>query len=435
MLWETVKEKMKKLFWYLFFLLHFLFSLYAEKDINFNYVLTGYSKTLDNIVLASQKKTNEVNNVYKTNPSFKISYNKREVIVHGIKIDTFETLLTIFRELEIIPTNVEVLYLRFCELTDLEGIELFTNLRYLDIGFNLLTTFPDFAKNTKLTTVIYNNNKFSSTEEKKIQNYLDSLNLDEIEIYNFKSKVDYEHFIKTNYNEAETLYNSQKYQDAIKKYEEVANAFEYENNEIKSFSSNEDIVDKFKQYEMLYYSLYNIACCYSLINNFEMVPQFLYSAIKAGYPHIDYMVHDKDLQPYFKNDSNAIKMVKDVYKLGNSSQIVEGKKLEYGIGPSTSYDYVFSADSKEVIRKRNAEPYFIDYYCYGEYYVKNYFIICNFKKNTSLEYKSDYLGRKIPESDYEYTEEEINYTEIFPFYLIENVKTYYDWPFLEYRFN
>lgn len=289
---------------------------------------------------------------------------------------------------------------------------------YADTGVEIF-----FDENKKITKV------FLLVE--KIQDHL--TNSEKNQPYDFKNNTEYENFLNTNWKEAEKLFDSKKYQEAIKKYQEVTNAFEYHNNDIIHVSENEKIDSKIKQYEKFYFSLYNISCCHSLLENFDKTKEFLHLAIIAGYPYLEYILNDKDLEKYFEKDPNAKKNIVDVYNAGNSNSIIAGKILSSSRGPGSGSEYFFSSDSNSVIRKRYTDSFNKDTY-YAHYYVKNYFIICHFYKNTFLDNKGFIVGIGIKEEECEKIEKEINYTNIIPFSLIGNVKTYFDWPCLDYKF-
>lgn len=404
-----------------------------EHDFNYNYALKGYSCILDELVLSANDSQLKEDEIFKVNPIFRISHNKKAVIVCRIKISSIETLLKIFNELGIEPGNVESLDVSICGLNDLNGLEKFRNIRYLDISKNNFTSFPSFSYFPFLTEILYNNNKLSKKEELKIKKYLANIDLSKLQPYDFKNDTEYEKFLNTNYQEAEKLYDLKKYQEAVVKYQEVVNAFEYHNNDIIHLSLRDKVDSEILQYKMLYFSLYNIACCYSLLENFDKTKEFLNYALKAGYPYLEYILSDKDLKSYFEKVPDSKRILIDVYNAGNSNNVIECKSLRYARGPSCSI-FSFSSDSNSVIQHRITDSFNQDY-SYGYYSVKNYFIVCNFFKHTFLDNKGFVVGIGIKEEDCEKKVEDINMTVILPFYLIENVKTYYDWPSLSYVFD
>lgn len=398
-------------------------SFYAvDHDIYYNYALQGVSPTLDKLILSTENTT----------PSFRVSHNKKTVIVR-IKIDNFNNLLEIFNELEIKASKIEYLDISFCGVNDLSGLEKCKNIRYLDISHNNIKCFPNLSEFPCLTEIHYDNNNFSKKEELKIKKFLAKIDFDKIRSYEFKDDAEYENFINQKYQEAEKLFDIKKYQEAVVEYQEVVNAFEYHNNDIIGVSL--DTIDStIKKYEKLYFSLYNISCCYSLLGNFDETEEYLGLAIKSGYPYLEYISNDKDLKAYFEKVPEGKKRLVDIYNAGNSNEIIAGKTLRYWYGPSSGMKFSFSSESDSIIRKRVTDSFNKDFY-YGNYYVKNYFIVCHFYKNAFLNNKGFVVGIGIKEEDCEKIEREIDVTTVVPFYLIENVKTYFDWPSLSYEFD
>ena len=110
--------------------------------------------------------------------------------------------------------------------------------------------------------------------------------------------------IKKNYNEAENYFNKKNYEEAIKKYTEVfkhsAYFYNLKDEEKKQISSDHGLqFDEIGELKLLYYSLYNIACCYSLTGNFSKAKEYLFYAIYAGYPNLNYIFNDSDMKPFF----------------------------------------------------------------------------------------------------------------------------------------
>ena len=54
-------------------------------------------------------------------------------------------------------------------------------------------------------------------------------------------------------------------------------------------------ISKELEYEKSYYSLYNIACAYSLLESYDDSYDFLMEALSAGYRHFDWLYKDNDL--------------------------------------------------------------------------------------------------------------------------------------------
>lgn len=138
---------------------------------------------------------------------------------------------------------------------------------------------------------------------------------------------------------------------------------------------------KVKPLELLYYSLYNMACCKTRLHDFNQTRQYLYYAVLAGYPHISYILKDADMKPYFDNTPDAESELLNWVKQGNESSIVEGKTFwicffNGGCKVELYSDGTFKQEDKDM------------YYWggfYGTYSVKNFVLILNYTQE--FEYK------------------------------------------------
>lgn len=189
--------------------------------------------------------------------------------------------------------------------------------------------------------------------------------------------------IKKNYDEAESYFDKKNYEDAIKKYTEVfkhsAYFYDLKDEEKKQISSDYGLqVDEIGEIKLLYYSLYNIACCYSLTGNFSKAKEYLLYAIYAGYPNPNYIFNDSDMKPLFSSVPSLKSEVEKIYRQGNSKSLVQGKLFEqwivndcfrYGFDGDTVIQYYGSSDWK-------------DHKFKGTYKVKNYHIMMHFYKES-----------------------------------------------------
>ena len=187
---------------------------------------------------------------------------------------------------------------------------------------------------------------------------------------------------KKTYEEGERLFDEKKYEEAIEKYLSVAdNTFYYlESNDKRRRELISDGIefDSNGEAKLLYYSLYNVACCYSLMGNFSKARQYLIAALHAGYPFINYILKDADMQPFFASDPSLKSEIQKIFNQGNSRALVNGKKFEiwdlndchrYGFDGNTVIRYCASSD-------------WLDHKYKGTYEVKNYHIIMHFTRKT-----------------------------------------------------
>lgn len=115
----------------------------------------------------------------------------------------------------------------------------------------------------------------------------------------FKSEKEFNSYVNANYKLGDEFYDKSDYRNAITHYENVINAYVCYKSEVinteKTFT---------KKYQTYYYSIYNVACCYSLLKNYaedSATYSYLYFALESGYPHLDYLLNDKDLEFTFKH--------------------------------------------------------------------------------------------------------------------------------------
>lgn len=115
----------------------------------------------------------------------------------------------------------------------------------------------------------------------------------------FKSEKEFSSYVNENYKLGDEFYDKKDYRNAITHYENVINAY-------VCFHSGVINTDKSKnkEFQTYYYSIYNVACCYSLLKNYDedyATRTYLYFALNSGYPHIEYLLNDKDLEFTFNH--------------------------------------------------------------------------------------------------------------------------------------
>lgn len=183
------------------------------------------------------------------------------------------------------------------------------------------------------------------------------------------------------YDAAEQFFDEKKYEEAIQEYMKVVNRTDWLfqlNEEKKAKVSSESGLqfDSNGEINLLYYSLYNIACCHSLMGNFAEAKKYLIAALHAGYPHLNHILNDSDMKPFFLSDSSLKSEITKIYNLGNSKSLVNGKKFEQwntndcqecGFDGDTAIMYLATSD-------------WLDHKLKGTYEVKNYHILMHFYK-------------------------------------------------------
>ena len=129
----------------------------------------------------------------------------------------------------------------------------------------------------------------------------------------FKSEKEFTFYVNKNYKMGDEFYDKKEYKNAIKHYENVINAYVCFYPELINTEKAKN-----KVFQTYYYSIYNVACCYSLQQNYEedyATDIYLFFALNSGYPHIEYLLNDKDLEFTFNHfRSLKEKIIKDFGK-------------------------------------------------------------------------------------------------------------------------
>lgn len=154
--------------------------------------------------------------------------------------------------------------------------------------------------------------------------------------------------------------------------------------------------------ELLYYSLYNMACCKTRLHDFSQSRRFLYYAVLAGYPHINYILKDTDMKPYFDNSPDAKSELMNWVKQGNESSIVSEKSFR--IYSFTAFNTV-ELYSDGTFKMELKDMYFWGG-SYGTYSVKNFVLILNPTKRFVYKHNGFSIG------DLAYVEEHGAYRSI-----------------------
>lgn len=150
------------------------------------------------------------------------------------------------------------------------------------------------------------------------------------------------------------------------------------NENSKNFINKENgkILYKGNTFQLLYYSLYNMACCKCKLKDYESTRQYLYYAVLAGYPHINYILKDEDMKEYFLNSRNAKNELLKWQNAGNSNSIVAGKVFTILIFNGGQQVELYT-DGTYKIEDKDAYGW---YEVHGTYSVKNFVLTFNFLK-------------------------------------------------------
>ena len=186
-----------------------------------------------------------------------------------------------------------------------------------------------------------------------------------------------DYFDRKDYNRA-----IKQYLSFWKNYTSNINTFE-KNNDISK--DNNGIVKE------SYFSLYNIACSYSLLQEFDEAEYYLKYAILAGYPYLDHILKDSDLSNLFSVKKELKSDIQNLYNKGNSKELLIDKRIYLDNLDGTCY--CFFKDKKGTFKFTKYGSTYLDIskreiYGEGEFEFKNFKIIL--KYNTYKEIYQDY---------------------------------------------
>jgi tetratricopeptide (TPR) repeat protein len=129
-----------------------------------------------------------------------------------------------------------------------------------------------------------------------------------------------------------------------------------------------------------YFAYYNLACTYSLVNKYDFAFDYLKGALEYGFPFIDHLYNDPDLQNLF-NSSNEIKNeIEKIYEDGFVNTF-SGKAYYYG--RASESDEWFFVDNENVYNTKYM------YVRFGKYEIKNNLVIIYYyyeEGNTGVNY-------------------------------------------------
>ena len=234
----------------------------------------------------------------------------------------------------------------------------------------------------------------------------------------FSNEDEYNKFITDTYNKAERNYDLKKYKGAIFNYKEVLVAFGCKNY-YPNF--NISLENSLEIYKKRYCSLYNIACCYSLLGNYKEAEEFLIKAIKSGYPYINHIMSDEDLFSFFdKNPEKKQKLI-DCFDNGKKKNELLGQEIKLVHGPSSGCSFEFVNENLIIFSpwREGDDKYQHKYY--GRYTINNYFVKISFYKEEYCDLSnSEAYYRDILNENYKIVSIDINEDMVFPLCMKED---------------
>ena len=130
-----------------------------------------------------------------------------------------------------------------------------------------------------------------------------------------------------------------------------------------------------------YFSYYNLACVYSIINEIESSSKYLIEALEYGYPYINHILEDNDLYNLFNSSENIKAKIKQTYDDGFVN-LFSGNAYDYS--RASEWDGYFFIDNTNIRNERRGFQYF-EHARFGTYEVRNYNILINYNKETGKE--------------------------------------------------
>ncbi len=237
---------------------------------------------------------------------------------------------------------------------------------------------------------------------------------------------EYPEYIKKAWEEAEFCYDEKKYKDAIYNYKDVLVIYAYK----RPFPEfNYSFKEYDEDYKTRYFSLYNIACCYSLLGNKENAETFLIKALESGYPYIDHIMMDEDLINLFNSKPQLKETIKNIFNKGYDKNILIGETIKYCTGPTSGIDITFLNERDVIYEPWSEGTKKYQHKYHGTYSFKNYYAIISFYKEEYCDMsKSEAYYEDIRNKNYTKVVKEINDTMVLPLSLEENAKIFL--PFL-----
>jgi len=222
---------------------------------------------------------------------------------------------------------------------------------------------------------------FKANEYRDKQDYENALKYYEIALSVYDWSAFYYHY-------GSLLMDMGDYENAEKAFNKAINKFHYYSpysliapyydkwgrNNIYSFDSSGIARE-------LYFTYYNLACMYSINNRLQESEDNVILAIENGYPYLDHIFADPDLENLF-NSPNADQIkdrINQVYSDGMVNN-VSGKTYEYMPGPNDLVEYEFINDREMKLHLRTSDD--LDHIKYGFYIVKNYHVIIYYNRVT-----------------------------------------------------
>ena len=188
------------------------------------------------------------------------------------------------------------------------------------------------------------------------------------------------------YEIANEYFERSQYDKAIENYQEFWKKYSLNQNLFKA-SSSKFSKDNNETIKETYFSLYNIACCYSLQKKYDKAEFFLKYAILAGYPYLNYIINDEDLQNLFNANKELVTEIKKIFNTGNITDLFIGKKIYEEGFDGICFCFFKNKDGKYCFTKysnTSLDAAKHEIYGEGEFEFKNYKLFLKYDVNKEI---------------------------------------------------
>lgn len=196
------------------------------------------------------------------------------------------------------------------------------------------------------------------------------------------------------YEIANDYFDRSQYDKAIENYKNFWEKYNL-NQSLFNASSIKIKKDNNETVKESYFSLYNIACCYSIQKDYDKAEYFLKYAILAGYPYLDHVINDDDMSNLFKAKKELISEIQKIFNTGNISDLFIGKKIYVEGYEDICFSFFKKNDGTYCFTKYSNSPTDIakhEIYGEGEFDFKNYKLFLKYDVNKEIyQYKENNL--------------------------------------------
>lgn len=169
------------------------------------------------------------------------------------------------------------------------------------------------------------------------------------------------------------------YQNADKAFEKALQFFRYWNPFYESWDDGRSPLYTFDQNgapREKYFSYYNLACVYSIMDNLNSSFNSLKEALEYGYPYIEHLYNDPDLNNLLNNSEDIKNQIRIIYNTGFVNTFSR-KSFEYSRASEWD-EYVFINNTNIFVRSTRD----FDHVRYGTYEIRNYQIVIHYNRET-----------------------------------------------------